>query len=60
VCSFRVCYLKIKDENVFKYTVPVLYGQETLSLTLREERLRVFEAWVLRKIFGPRGDEEVT
>jgi len=36
------------------------YGYETwsLSLTLREEHsLRVFENRVLRKIFGPKGDE---
>jgi len=36
----------------------VLYGCETWSLTLREERrLRFFENRVLRKIFGPKGDE---
>jgi hypothetical protein len=36
----------------------VLYGCETWSLTLREERrLRVFENRELR-IFGPEGDEE--
>jgi hypothetical protein len=36
----------------------VLYGCETLSLTLREEhRLRVFENRVLRKIYGPKRDE---
>jgi hypothetical protein len=36
----------------------VLYGRETLSLTLREERrLRVFENRVLRRIFGPRRNE---
>jgi len=36
----------------------VLYGCETWSLTLREERkLKVFENIVLRRIFGPRGDE---
>ena len=36
----------------------VLYGFETWSLTLREERrLRVFENKVLRRIFGPRSDE---
>ena len=36
----------------------VLYGCETLSLTLREERkLRVYENIVLRRIFGPRRDE---
>jgi len=36
----------------------VLYGCETWSLTLWEERkLRVFENMVLRRIFGPRKDE---
>jgi hypothetical protein len=36
----------------------VLYGCETWSLTLREERmLRVFENRVLRRIFGPKGGE---
>jgi len=36
----------------------VLYGCETLSLTLREERkLRVFEHRVLRRIFVPKRDE---
>jgi len=35
----------------------VLYGCETWSLTLREERrLRVFENSVLRRVFGPKGD----
>jgi hypothetical protein len=36
----------------------VLYGCETWSLTLRgENRLRVFENMVLRRIFGPKRDE---
>jgi hypothetical protein len=36
----------------------VLYGCETLSLTLREEhRLRVIENRVLRRIFGPKRDD---
>jgi len=36
----------------------VLYGCETWSLTLREERkLRLFENRVLRRIFGPRREE---
>jgi hypothetical protein len=36
----------------------VLYGCETWSLTLREERrLRVFENGVLRRIFGPKRGE---
>jgi hypothetical protein len=35
-----------------------LYGCETSSLTLREEqRPRVFENRVLRRIFGPKRDE---
>ena len=36
----------------------VLYGCETWSLTLREERrMRVFENRALRRIFGPKRDE---
>jgi len=36
----------------------VLYGCETWSLTLGEERtLRVFENRVLRRVFGPKSDE---
>ena len=36
----------------------VLYGCETWSLTLREERrLRVVENRVLRGVFGPKRDE---
>jgi len=36
----------------------VLYGFETWSLTVREERrLKVFEIRVLRRIFGPKKDE---
>ncbi|KDR24435.1 hypothetical protein L798_06502, partial [Zootermopsis nevadensis] len=38
----------------------VLYGCETWSLTQREEhRLQVFEKWVLRRIFGPRREDDV-
>jgi hypothetical protein len=33
----------------------VLYGRETWFLTSREEhRLRVFENWILMRIFGPK------
>ena len=36
----------------------VLYGCETWSLTLRDERrLRVFENRVLKRVFGPKRDE---
>ncbi|KAJ4448778.1 hypothetical protein ANN_00169 [Periplaneta americana] len=46
-------------DNSLKFTLPVvLYGCETWTLTLREEqRLRVFENKVLRKIFGAKRDE---
>jgi hypothetical protein len=37
----------------------VLYGCETWSLTLREEhRLRDFENRMLRRIFGPKREED--
>jgi hypothetical protein len=49
--------LKIRIHKTIILPV-VLYGSETWSLTLREEhRLRVFENRVLRRIFGPKGDE---
>jgi len=55
--SFLSKNLKIKIYRTIILPV-VLYGCETLSLTLREEkRLRVFENMVLRRIFGPRRDE---
>ena len=72
LCCFSACYhsvqnllssrllsrkLKIKIYRTIILPV-VLYGCETWSLTLREERkLRVFENMVLRRIFGPRSDE---
>jgi hypothetical protein len=51
-----------KNLKIKKYTTiilpVVLYGCETWSLTLPEERrLRVFENKVLRRIFGPRRHE---
>jgi hypothetical protein len=49
--------LKIKIYRTIILPV-VLYGCETWSLTLREERrLRVFENRVLRRIFGPKRNE---
>jgi hypothetical protein len=50
--------LKIK---IYKTVIlpAVLYGCETWSLTLREEhRLRVLENRVLRRIFGPKREED--
>jgi hypothetical protein len=49
--------LKIKIYGTIIVPV-VLYGCETWSLTLREERrLRVYEKMVLRRIFGSKRDE---
>ena len=49
--------LKIKIYRTIILPV-VLYGCETWSLPLREERrVRVFENRVLRRIFGPKRDE---
>ena len=49
--------LKIKIYRTIILPV-VLYGCETWSLTLRDERrLRVFENWVPRRVFGPKRDE---
>jgi hypothetical protein len=50
--------LKIKIYETVILPV-VLYGCETWSLTLREEhRLRLFENRVLRKIYGPKREED--
>jgi hypothetical protein len=47
-CKREISIQKVRD----------LYGCEAWSLTLREElRLRVFENWVLRRIFGPKRDK---
>jgi len=57
--SSRLLSKNIKIKIYRTIILPVvLYGCETWSLTLREERkLRVFENMVLRIIFGPRRDE---
>jgi len=55
-----VCYHKNLKIKIYRNIVlrVVLYGCETWSLTLREERrLRVFENRVLRRIFGPKRDD---
>jgi hypothetical protein len=69
--SSNACYHSVRDllyfcllsrnvkVRIYKTTIlpVVLYGPETLSLTLREERkLRVLENRVLRRIFGPKSD----
>jgi len=59
IVCLLVChpYIKIKIHRTIILPVAV-YGYETWSLTLREERrLRVFENRVLRRIFGLKRDE---
>ena len=49
--NYCVLYVYVSEKSL-------LYGCETWSLTLREERkLRVFENVVLRRIFGRRRDK---
>ena len=57
--SSRLLSKNVKIKICRTVVLPVvLYGCETWSLTLREERkLRVFENMVFRRIFGPRRDE---
>ena len=56
--SSRLLSKNLKIKIYITIILPtVLYGCETWSPTLREERkLRVFEIMVLRRIFGPRRD----
>jgi hypothetical protein len=50
--------LKIKIHKTVILQI-VLYGRETWSLILRvKHRLRVFENRVLRKIYGPKREED--
>jgi hypothetical protein len=61
IFCFPVSYQKNLKIKIYKTVILpiVLYGYETWSLTLREERrLRVFENRVLRKMFGPKMDED--
>jgi hypothetical protein len=57
--SYRLLSKNTKIRVYRTVVLPVvLYGCETWSLTLREEqRLKVFENRVLRRIFGPKRDE---
>ena len=57
--AFLILSKNLKNKIYRTIILPVvLYGYETWSLTLREERrLRVFENKVLRRISGPRRDE---
>jgi hypothetical protein len=56
-----VSYQKNLKIKIYKTVIlpVVLYGCDTWSLTLREEhRLRVSENRVLRRIFGPKSEED--
>ena len=59
--SSRLLYKNLKIKIYRTIILPaVLYGCETWSLTLREQRkLRVFENMLLKRLFGP-GRDEVT
>jgi hypothetical protein len=53
--------LKNIEIKIFRTVIlpVVLYGCKTWSLTLREEhRLRVFENRLLRRVFGPKREED--
>jgi len=51
-------HLSLNCNYHFSFVYECFYGRETWSLTLWEEsRLRVFENRVLRRIFGPKGDD---
>jgi hypothetical protein len=56
VFQFAIQILKIKIHRTI--ILVVLYGRETWSLTLTEDRsrLRVFENKVLRRVFGHKRD----
>ena len=58
----NACYYSVQNllSSIYRIIIlpVVLYGCETWSLTLREERrLRVFENRVMRRLFGPKRDE---
>ena len=57
--SSRLLSKKLKIKIYKTIILPVVvYGCETWSLTLREEcRLRVFENRILRRMLGPKWDE---
>ena len=48
----------LKNETYKLMILPVCYDCVTWSLTLKEEyRLRIFKNRILRRIFGPKTDE---
>jgi hypothetical protein len=59
ILFFRLLHKNLKIKMYKTIILPViLYGCETWSVTVREERrLRVCENRVLRRIFGPKREE---
>ena len=59
ILSYSLLYKNLKIKIYRTIISPfVLYGCETWSLTLREERRqRMLEKWVLRRISGPKKDK---
>ena len=59
ILSSSLLSKKVKIKIYRTIILPVvLYGRETWSLTLREERrLRVFEKRVFRRVFGPKREK---
>jgi len=58
---FQFAVQKLKKIRIYRTVILSIFGMgaKTSSLTLREEsRLRVFENRVLRRIFGPKREEE--
>jgi len=58
--NYTICNMIQYNHQIYRTIIlpVVLYGCETWSLTLREERrLRVFENRVLRRVFGSKRDK---
>ena len=60
-CNITILYIiYVEGIKIYRTIIlpVILYGCETWSLTLRDERrLRMFENRVLRRVFGPKRDE---
>ena len=60
VFCLKVCFSNNVNIETYRNIIlsVVVYGHETWSLTLREERrLRVFKNRVLKRVFGPKMNE---
>lgn len=58
--SSLLLYVPIhKHWSIQKHSLARLYGCETWSVILKKYKLRSLENRVLRKVFGPKGDEVI-